>query len=124
MPFVPDCSPPFSAPFVPVAPPLSRFIAPPPPDGCCCVVAPPAPPPFSIPPPVPCAFAKPVPAIRAAAATEIKKRLVIERLLTCLHCPRQQRRKMSDVPNDPAVPSSLFGERAMNRLAAKSTQAR
>jgi hypothetical protein len=27
--------------------------------------------------PVPCAFAKPVPAIRAAAATEIRKRLVI-----------------------------------------------
>src|SRR3979411_2677444 len=82
MPFVPDCSPPFSAPFAPVGPPLSRFLAPPPPQGCCCVVAPPAPPPFSIPPPVPCAFAKPVPAIRAAAATEIKKRLVIERLLT------------------------------------------
>jgi hypothetical protein len=37
--------------------------------------------------PVPCAFAKPVPAIRAAVATEIKKRLVIECLLTCLHCP-------------------------------------
>src|SRR5882757_3715403 len=98
MPFVPDCSPPFSAPFAPVGPPLSRFIAPPPPGGCCCVVAPPAPPPFSIPPPVPCAFAKPVPAIRAAAATEIKKRLVIEVLLTCLHCPRRQRKEMCDVP--------------------------
>src|SRR4051812_37092536 len=71
-------------------------------DGAlCCVVAPPAPPPFSIPPPAPCAFAKPVPAIRAAAATEIKKRLVIEVLLTCLHCPRRQRKRMSDVPGGP-----------------------
>jgi hypothetical protein len=33
--------------------------------------------------PVPCALAKPVPAISAAAATDIIKRLVIEHLLTC-----------------------------------------
>src|SRR5215211_7464807 len=121
-PFVPDGSPPFSAPFMPDVPPPPFSIPPPPPDGCCCVVAPP--PPLSIPPPVPCAFAKPVPAIRAAAATEIKNRLVIERLLTCLHCPRRQRKKMSDVPNDPGVPSSLFGQHAMNRLTGKSTEAR
>src|SRR6266702_8385470 len=37
--------------------------------------------------PVPCAFAKPAPAINATAATDIKKRLVMEYLLTCLHCP-------------------------------------
>jgi hypothetical protein len=34
--------------------------------------------------PVPCAFAKPVPAISAAAATDIRKRLVMEYLLACL----------------------------------------
>jgi hypothetical protein len=34
--------------------------------------------------PVPCAFAKPVPAISAAAATDIIKRLVMEFLLACL----------------------------------------
>src|ERR1700722_18043557 len=48
--------------------------------------------------PVPCAFAKPVPAISATAATDTIKRLVIERLLTCLHCPRRQRNEMCDVP--------------------------
>src|SRR5229473_1300537 len=42
--------------------------------------------------PVPCALAKPVPAISAAAATDIIKRLVIEYLLTCFHCPRRQRK--------------------------------
>jgi hypothetical protein len=34
--------------------------------------------------PVPCALAKPVPAISAAAATDIRKRLVMEYLLACL----------------------------------------
>jgi hypothetical protein len=38
--------------------------------------------------PVPCAFAKPVPAIRAAVATEINKRLVISILLTCIRIAR------------------------------------
>ena len=41
----------------------------------------------------PCALASPVPAISAAAATEIKKRLVIYCLLTCLHCPHHNVRK-------------------------------
>src|SRR6202022_519779 len=48
--------------------------------------------------PVPCALAKPAPAISAAAATDIIKRLVIEYLLTCFHCPRRQRKEMHDVP--------------------------
>src|SRR5437667_464825 len=85
-----------SAPFMP----LSRFIVPdaaPPVDGAvCCVAAPPDVPSRLM--PVPCAFAKPVPAIRAATAAEINKRLVIEVLLTCLHCPRRQRKEMCDVP--------------------------
>src|SRR3984893_13915672 len=48
--------------------------------------------------PTPCALANPVPAISAAAATDIIKRLVMEHLLTCLHCPRRQRDEMRDVP--------------------------
>jgi hypothetical protein len=66
---------------MPELPPLSRCIAPPdeaPPrseDGALCCAAGPADPASR--PIVPCAFAKPVPAINAAAATEIKKRLVI-----------------------------------------------
>ena len=44
-------------------------------DGALCCAAEPAEPASR--PIVPCAFAKPVPAINAAAATEIKKRLVI-----------------------------------------------
>src|SRR5947209_8077120 len=81
-PFVPDDS----APFMPDLP-ESWLIAPDeaPPrseeDPPCCAEEPADG--ASRPPPVPCAFAKPVPAIRAAAATEIKKRLVIEFLLTC-----------------------------------------
>jgi hypothetical protein len=50
----------------------------PPPDGeLCCVVAPPPDDGDSRLIPVPCAFAKPVPAIKAAVATEINKRFVI-----------------------------------------------
>jgi len=52
----------------------------------CCIAAP------SRPPPVPCAFANPVPATNDSAATEIRKRLVIEYLLTCLRCPCRQRK--------------------------------
>src|ERR1700677_1744388 len=48
--------------------------------------------------PVPCALANPVPAISAAAATDIIKRLVMEYLLMCSHCPRRQRKEMRDVP--------------------------
>jgi hypothetical protein len=76
---------PVSAPFMPDGP-LSRCIAPPdeaPPEGgaLCCAVEPAA-------GAAPCAFAKPVPAIKAAAATEIKKRLVIRiSPHVFLHCP-------------------------------------
>src|SRR6188474_1943351 len=67
---------------VPAAPPESRFIAPPDGAGLCWVAGglpslaelPPAPVPA---PPVPCANAKPLPAINAAAATDTIKRLVI-----------------------------------------------
>src|SRR6266576_3414700 len=69
----------------------------------CCAEEPPAPPSRI------CAFAKPAPAITAAAATEIKKRLVIEFLLTCLHCPRRQQRRTSDC-------SSHLAERAPGGL--------
>ena len=90
----PSC--PDSAPFMPDVPPLSRCIAPPTrqprsEDGALCWPRNRRTPRRV---PVPCAFAKPVPAISAAAATEIKKRLVIECLLTCLHCPRRQRKEM------------------------------
>jgi molybdopterin-guanine dinucleotide biosynthesis protein A len=78
---------PVSAPFMPDGP-LSRCIAPPdeaPPrseGALCCAVEP------ADPAPAPCAFAKPVPAIRAAAATEIKKRLVIRMSPhVFLYCP-------------------------------------
>jgi hypothetical protein len=59
--------------------PLSRPIVPeeaPPEGALCCMVAPPDDG-DSRPAPAPCAFAKPVPAIKAAVATEINKRLVI-----------------------------------------------
>src|SRR5664279_1948184 len=64
----------------------------------CWVAAPPAAPPSRVAPPVPCAWAKPAPAISAAAATDIIKRLVIEYLLKCLHCPRRQRKELHEVP--------------------------
>src|SRR3954465_12615956 len=86
---------PVSAPFMPDGP-LSRCIAPPdeaPPEGgaLCCAVEPADP--VSRPGAAPCAFAKPVPAIRAAAATEIKKRLVIRMSPhVFLHCPTNNER--------------------------------
>src|SRR5213075_977810 len=75
--------------------PLSRCIVPDegPPrseEGALCCVVEPADP-ASRPMPVPCAFAKPVPAIRAAVATEIKKRLVIECLLNVSALPDNER---------------------------------
>src|SRR6266436_2225744 len=48
--------------------------------------------------PVPCALAKPAPAISATAATDIIKRLIIECLLRCFHCPRRQRSGRAHVP--------------------------
>src|SRR5258708_3631553 len=104
--FMPEFSEPFipwdSAPFMPVDAPWSFFGAA---EGAacsvagalCCVGAAPEAPSRLV--PVPCAFAKPVPAIRAATAAEIKKRLVIEYLLTWMHCPRRQRQEMDDVPH-------------------------
>ena len=91
-----------SAPFMPDVPPLSRCMVPDgaPPrseDGALCCAVEPADP-ASWPMPVPCAFAKPVPAIKAAAATEIKKRLLIEFLLTCSALPDRQRKELRDVP--------------------------
>jgi hypothetical protein len=47
--------------------------------------------------PIPCALARPVPAISAAAATDIKKRLVMEYLLV-FALPARQRKEMRDVP--------------------------
>src|SRR5215216_5361093 len=77
----------------PLSRPLSRCMVPdeaPPPrsdEGALCCAAEPADP-ASRPIPAPCAFAKPVPAISAAAATEIKKRLVIRMSPHMfLHCP-------------------------------------
>src|SRR3954454_13581073 len=98
MPVVSEPFLPCSEFFMPDVPPLSLCIvpeeAPPRSDEgeLCCVVDPADGDSRFM--PVPCAFAKPVPAIRAAAATEIKKRLVIEFLLTCLHCPRRQRKQI------------------------------
>jgi hypothetical protein len=78
--------------------PLSRCVAPPdeaPPrsdEGALCCAAPADP--ASRPVPAPCAFAKPVPAISAAVATEIKKRLVIRMSPHMfLHCPTDNERK-------------------------------
>src|SRR5215213_3614635 len=97
--FVPGSAPfvPVSAPFMPDGP-LSRCIAPPdeaPPrsdEGALCCAAEPADP-ASRPVPAPCAFAKPVPAISAAVATEIKKRLVIRMSPHMfLHCPTDNER--------------------------------
>src|SRR5689334_12239395 len=99
---MPECSEPLvpedSAPFMP---PDSWLMAPDEPprsdDGeLCWVAAPPAaPPPSRF---MPCALAKPVPAIRAAAATEIKKRLVIGNSPHVYALPAQQRREIGDVP--------------------------
>src|ERR1700681_1724805 len=61
-------------------------------------------------PPVPCAFAKPVPAINAAAATEIIKRLVMEFSphLLALPAPTTKGDDRGSVVF--RVPSSLFRE--------------
>ena len=73
-----------------VAAPESRFIGaaegePRSEDGALCAGAEPALPPAA--PPVPCAKANPLPAINAAAATEIIKRLVMEYLLRVIALP-------------------------------------
>ncbi len=59
--------------------------------------------------PVPCALAKPVPAINAAVATEIKKRLVIRKSPhVFLHCPHRQREEYARCSGTLAVPPTLF----------------
>src|SRR5215468_8914723 len=71
--------------------PFSLLVAPPCSDGCafCCICW--VPPDSLV--PVPCAFARPVPATSASAATEIIRRLVIElsSRVFLRHCPRRQR---------------------------------
>src|SRR3979411_2212345 len=87
-------------------------------DGALCwTVEPPVAPPWLI--PVPCALAKPVPAISAAAATEIIKRLVIEFLLTCFPLPAPTTKGDARCSAISTVPLLLFCEWWMNRFASK-----
>jgi hypothetical protein len=72
--------------------------------------------------PVPCALAKPAPAISATAATDIIKRLIIECLLRCFHCPRRLTKREAPCSAISPVPPTLFCEAEMNGFAAKITQ--
>src|SRR5271155_5361416 len=66
-------------------------------DGAlCCMPAPPAAPPSR--PPMPCALARPVPAINAAVAAVIMKRLIIETSPHEFALPARQRKEIDDVP--------------------------
>src|ERR1700730_6543385 len=69
--------------------------------------------------PVPCALANPVPAIRGAAATDIIKRLVMEYLLTWFALPAPTTKGDARCSLISAVPSGLFCECAMNRIASE-----
>src|SRR5437899_1392958 len=60
--------------------------------------------------PVPCALAKPAPAISATAATDIIKRLIIECLLRCFHCPRPTTKREGSCSAILPVPPTLFCE--------------
>jgi hypothetical protein len=110
-----------SAPFMPVAPPLSLCMAPPlswlaappPDDGYCCCIVDPADPASRL-VPVPCAFAKPVPAISAAAATEIRKRLVIlsSPQMSALPAPTTKGDRRCSARS--TVPPILFSEWQLN----------
>src|SRR5713226_5052817 len=64
--------------------------------------------------PVPCALANPVPAISAAAATDIIKRLVMEHLLTWFALPAPTTKGDARCSVLSAVPPGLFCECAMN----------
>src|ERR1700751_4538116 len=64
--------------------------------------------------PVPCALAKPVPAISAAAATEIIKRLIIERSPRVSALPASTTKGDGPCSAQFAVPWILFFEREMN----------
>src|SRR5260370_12628720 len=72
--------------------------------------------------PVPCALAKPVPAISATAATDIIKRLVMEYLLRVFALPAPTTKGDARCSAISAVPPILFCECAMNRFAAKIAQ--
>src|SRR5437899_621497 len=99
-------------------PPFSEGAPPP-----CCVVEPPpaAPPPSRF---MPCAFAKPVPAIRAAAATEIKKRLVIRVSPHVDALPAPSTKEGARCSSRSAVPPGLFDECRVNCRARKRAQAK
>src|SRR5713226_3402211 len=72
--------------------------------------------------PVPCALANPVPAISAAAATDIIKRLVMEHLLTSFALPAPTTSRDARCSVLSAVPPGLFCECAMNASALKIGQ--
>src|ERR1700758_1257989 len=98
-------APPFGSDWLDFMPDEPSWLAAPPEgdadgeDGAlCCALAPPAAPP-SRPPPMPCALARPVPAINAAVATVIISRLLIEFLLTKFALPSRQRKGIGDVPS-------------------------
>src|SRR5216684_2966511 len=92
------------------------------PDGgaLCCAVDPADG--ASRPIPVPCALANPVPAISAAAATDIIKRLVMEHLLTSFALPAPTTSRDARCSVLSAVPPGLFCECAMNASALKIGQ--
>src|ERR1700687_921823 len=89
-------------------------------DGALCWTVEPAG--ASRPGPVPCALANPVAAISAAAATEIIKRLVMEYLLRCLHCPCRTTKGDARCSAISAVPPGFFCECAMNGFASEIAQ--
>jgi hypothetical protein len=49
--------------------------------------------------PVPCALAKPVPAISATVAAVIIKRFNMDDLLTCLYCPAVNEKRSTMFPD-------------------------
>src|SRR5216684_130676 len=72
--------------------------------------------------PVPCALAKPAPAISATAATDIIKRLIIECLLRVFSLPAPTTKREGSCSAILPVPPTLFCEAGMNGFAAKTTQ--
>src|SRR5712664_3371034 len=90
-------------------------------DGAlCCTVDPPDG--ASRPMPVPCALANPVPAISAAAATEIIKRLVMELSPHVFALPAPTTKADVRCSRIIAVPSGLFCECLMNSIVLKTAQ--
>src|SRR5712671_7400511 len=72
--------------------------------------------------PVPCALANPVPAISAAAATEIIKRLVMELSPHVFALPAPTTKGDARCSLIIAVPSGLFCECLMNSIVLKTAQ--